>query len=117
MTAPKTPPPARGIKLSELKAREKAAQVTYDGEVVDFGYFPNQFTMELSEEIAEAAEASEMKAVTDLLEPVISWWDVLDDKGQRIPATAAAMKSFPVPFLMAIMGAIQDAQLPPESEA
>jgi len=98
-----------------MKAKITETSLEWDGEVVDFAYKPNEFTMELADEIQAAAEAENMNAVSAMLSPIIVWWDVLDDDDQRIPPTAEQMRKFPLNFLVRIMGAITDDQNP-ESE-
>lgn len=105
-----------GVKLSDMKAREKAAQVTWDDEIVDFGYYPNAFSLDVAEAVGEAAAKNDLSVVAAMLDPIIAWWDVLDDDGQRIPATAENMGQFPLSFLMAIMEQIGADQRPPESK-
>ena len=105
-----------GVKLSDMKAREKATQVAWDDEIVDFGYFPNAFSLNVAEEIAEAAARNDLSVVATMLDPIIAWWDVLDDEGQRIPATAETMGEFPLSFLMAIMEQVGADQRPPDSK-
>ena len=104
-----------GVRLSAMKAKITETSLEWDGEVVDFAYKPNEFTMELADEIQAAAEAENMNAVSAMLSPIIVWWDVLDDDDQRIPPTAEQMRKFPLNFLVRIMGAITDDQNP-ESE-
>lgn len=104
------------VRLSELKAREKASQVEYADEVIDFGYFPHAFTMEVAEQVEKASEANDLSTVAAMLEPIISWWDILDDKDKRIPATADQMRKFPLPFLMKIMDKVSEDQRPPEDK-
>jgi hypothetical protein len=103
-----------GIRLSELKARVKTAQVEFDDEVIDFGYHPNAFTMEVAEEVEKAANANDLSTVAAMLEPIVEWWDVLDDKDKRIPPTAENMRAFPLNFLMKIMDKVGEDQRPPE---
>lgn len=104
------------VRLSEMKAREKAAQVTWDDEIVDFGYFPNAFTMQVAEDVQIAAERNDLSTVSAMLDPIVSWWDVLDDDGKRLPSDAETMKQFPLTFLMKIMEAVGEGQRPPDGK-
>lgn len=101
-----------GVRLSDMKAKVKESQITWDGEAVDFAYKPNEFTMELADQIDAAAKSEDTNVVSMLLSPVIEWWDVLDDKDKRIPVTADAMRQFPLNFLLALMRQITADQDP-----
>ena len=104
-----------GVRLSDMTSRVKETTLKYDGEEVAFAYRPNAFTMEVSDQINVASEKDDMGTVSALLEPLVEWWDVLDDEDQRIPPTAENMRRFPLSFLLKIMDAItEDAS--PEQE-
>lgn len=100
------------VRLSAMKAKITETSLTWDAEEVAFAYKPNEFTMELADEISAAAEAENMSAVSAMLSPIIEWWDVLDDKDKRIAPTAENMRKFPLNFLLKIMGAITEDQNP-----
>lgn len=104
------------VRLSEMKSREKASQVEWDDEVVDFGYFPNAFSLQVAEDVSNAAAANDLSVVAAMLEPIISWWDVLDDDGAQLPTDAETMKGFPLSFLMALMEKVGDDQRPPDGK-
>lgn len=101
-----------GVRLSAMKARVQEAFLEWDGERVDFAYKPNEFTMELADEIQVAAEQENLSMVSAMLSPIIVWWDVLDDDDQRIAPSAENMKRFPLNFLLRIMEAITKDQDP-----
>lgn len=101
------------VRLSDMKARITETHLTWDGERVDFAYKPNEFTMELADQIAAAEDEN---IVSQLLSPIVEWWDVLDDNDQRIPPTAETMRQFPLNFLLKIMGAITEDQAVDEGE-
>lgn len=100
------------VRLSTMKARIQEASLTWDGETVDFAFKPNEFTMELADQIAQAGEAEDMNSVTALLAPMVEWWDVLDDEDERIPPTVENMRRFPLNFLLSLMDAMTKAQVP-----
>lgn len=104
-----------GVRLSDLTSRIKEASLEYDGEQVAFAYRPHAFTMEVSDQVAEATAKDDLGTVSALLEPIVDWWDVLDDQDQRIPPTADNMRRFPLSFLLKIMDAIT-ADSSPEQE-
>lgn len=103
-----------GMKLSEVKAKVKNATVVWEDETVDVGYHPAAMTPAVLEEVQEAARAENLSVIGSLLEPVLAWWDVLDDDGNRLPTDAATIREIPVPFLMAVLEQVQDAMRPPE---
>jgi len=100
------------VRLSKMKGKVKEASLQWDDETVAFAYKPNEFTLELAERISSEAEAENLGMVAELLGPIVEWWDVLDEDDQRIPATAENMKTFPLQFLVRLMGAITEAQEP-----
>lgn len=101
-----------GVRLSAMKAKITESFLEWDGERVDFAYKPNEFTMELADEIAVQAEQENLSMVAAMLAPIVVWWDVLDDEDERIPATAENMRRFPLNFLLRIMEAITKDQDP-----
>ena len=101
-----------GVRLSAMKAKVQESHLDWDGERVDFAYKPNEFTMELADEIQVAAEKENLSLVSAMLAPIIVWWDVLDDNDERIEPVAENMKRFPLNFLLRIMEAITKDQDP-----
>jgi hypothetical protein len=102
------------VKLDDMKTRTKKLVVEWDGEQVDVSYYPNVVTPQLLEQVAEAAAQEDLSVLGVMLEPVLEWWDVLDDKGKRIPTSAAVIRTIPMSFLNAVQTAIEEAQRPPE---
>lgn len=105
------------VRLSDMKAKVTEATAEWDGEMIDFAYKPNEFTMELADEIAANAEKEDLSTVSGMLAPIVVWWDVLDDEDGRIPPTAENMRQFPLSFLMAIMKAINTSQAADSGES
>ena len=105
-----------GVRLSTMKGREKNATLDWDGEAIDFAYYPNAFTMEVAEKTTLAAEANNLSVVAAMLEPIIAWWDVMDDDDVRLPPTAEVMRTFPLTFLTALMEKVGESQNPPASK-
>lgn len=105
-----------GVRLSEMLEKTRETFITWDEERVDFAYKPHAFTLELSDQIDAAAEAGDQDVVSMLLSPLVVWWDVLDDEGGRIPPDDENMKKFPMTFLLAIMGKVNQETVP-EGEA
>lgn len=105
-----------GIRLTDMLSRSTTTDVKFDGELVTVSYYPNAVTLELSDRLdkearaadlaLEAGEDTEFDSITGQLIPVLEWWDVLDDQGERVPPTRANMRKFPLTFLTAVMDAI-----------
>jgi hypothetical protein len=104
------------MKLSEVQAKVKVATITWDDETVDVGYAPARFTPEVLEAVTEAESANNLSILGKMLEPILDWWDVLDDKDKRIPTTAENIAKMPLAFLMKVLGDLQDDMTPPASK-
>ena len=102
------------VKLNEMKNRTKTITVPWDGEEVDVSYYPNIVTPELLEKVDEASAKEDLSVLGVMLEPVLEWWDILDDKNKRIPTSAEVIRTIPLNFLNAVQSAIQEDQNPPE---
>lgn len=102
-----------GVKLTDMRSKTKTTTIQWDGEEVEFCYFPNHLTPELE----EAMESDDSDFVAEMMAPSIDWWDVLDDDGTRIPTDAATMKKVPSAFLMAMWRKITEEQNPPEGSS
>lgn len=105
-----------GMTLSKVKGKVATTEVAWDGETVEIGYKPNEITPALLETVQEAAAEGKIKVVADLLEPVLDWWDVLDDDGARLPTDAATIQQMPLAFLMEVLNATQEQMRPPGSK-
>lgn len=116
------------VRLSTMLAQTAETVVKFAGEDILVCYRPNVVTLELSDQIdAQGAAADEALKrgeqthhdwVTAQLEPLLEWWDVLDENDQRVEPTVENMRKFPVNFLTAVLRAITaDQQVEPgESE-
>lgn len=100
------------VRLSEMRAKVRETHLDWDGNRVDFAYKPNEFTMELADQIEKAANDEDANVVSLLLSPIIVWWDVLDDDDQRLAPSPENMQRFPLNFLLAVMKAVTDDQDP-----
>lgn len=103
------------MRLSEARAKTKIVTVSWDDETVDVCYAPNRFTPEVMEAVVETEQAQNLSIMGALLEPLLDWWDVLDDKDNRIPTTAENIAKMPLPFLMRVLSVVQEDQNPPAS--
>lgn len=103
------------VKLSEKMAETKTVTVKWGDDDVDICYKPNAVTPRLLEEIDQAAAKDDMSALGVALEPVLEWWDVLDDKGRRIGTDAGTIATLPLSWIVAVQNGMEADQNPPES--
>lgn len=108
------------MKLSEVKAKTKVVTVSFMDETVDVSYRPAAMTPAILEDVlalAKSAEtdAEDMALVGSMLEPVLDWWDVLDDKGKRLPTTTESIREMPLAFLVQVLQDVQEDMRPPAS--
>lgn len=106
------------MKLSEVKAKTKITTVEFMDESVDVSYHPAAMTPAILEEVmalAKGAEtdAEDMALVGSMLEPVLDWWDVLNDDGSRVPTTKEAIREVPLAFLIKVLDDVQADMRPP----
>lgn len=101
------------VRLSDMRAKISTTTATWDGEDVEVGYHPAAMTPALLEDATAAAEAGDLNSLSVMLEPLLAWWDVLDDDGERIPPTAEQIRVFPLSFSVAVLTAVQGAMRPP----
>lgn len=110
------------MKMSEVMAKTKTTTVEWDGEEVEVSYFPARITPTMLSEVldmvasAGSGASAEVNSVPALLEPILDWWDVLDDKGKRIPPTAENIRGMPMSFLGAVVQATQEDMKPGNRE-
>jgi hypothetical protein len=108
-----------GIRLSAMLANTTELTVPFDGEDVQVCYRPNAVTLDLSDKMeADAKAASEdhpeetgedrtrYSWLVANLQPVMEWWDVLEDDGSRMAPTDTNMRRMPINFLNAVLAAI-----------
>lgn len=109
------------MKLSEVKAMTKVVTVEFMGGTVDVSYRPAAMTPAILEEVLAMAktaetEAEDMSMIGSMLEPVLDWWDMLDDKGKRIGTTTEDIRQMPLPFLVKVLSDVQEDMRPPASK-
>lgn len=103
------------MRLSEVRSKIKTATVTWDDETVDVGWCPARFTPDVAEAVNDAEKADDLGVLGALLEPILEWWDVLDDDDKRLPTDKATISGMPMAFLMKVMADLQEDMNPPES--
>lgn len=114
------------MTLSSMKTKVATATVTWQDETVDIGFFPGALTpayLEMLQESAREAKAAGTKApeegvkarsqFEDLVLPILAWWDVLDEEGERLPVTTDTIREMPLSFLTATVTATQASMRPP----
>lgn len=104
------------VSLTKMRKSIRTAQVTWDEDVVDFGYKPAMFTTELVEEVTSEAESNNLHGVAEMVEPLLDWWDVMDDDDKRLPTDLETIKGMPLTFVMSIVDVIGSDMRPPESK-
>lgn len=105
------------IKLSEVRGKITRVKIEWDGEEAEIGFYPARLTPALIEEVGEASKRQNLDVLGTMMEPVLAYWEVQDDEGKNYPTDAETIKTFPLGFLTAVMGAIQDTMRPPGSRA
>lgn len=105
-----------GMTLSKVQAKERTVTVLWDDETVDVGYHPASVTPALLDSVTEAANANDLAVIGMLMEPMLAWWDVLDDDGQRLPTTAEVIRIIPLTFTMEVLKAVQAEMSPSDAE-
>lgn len=100
------------VRLSDMRAKVTETFLMWDDNRVDFAYKPNEFTMDLADQIEKAANDEDQNVVSMLLAPILVWWDVLDDEDRRIPPSPENLGKFPLNFLLQIMRSITEDQDP-----
>lgn len=105
-----------GMTLSKVQAKERTVTVLWDGETVDVGYHPAAVTPALLDSVQAAAEANDLAVIGMMMEPMLAWWDVLDDDGQRLPTDAPTIRIIPLAFTLEVLKAVQAAMQPADAE-
>lgn len=101
------------MTLSKVQDKTSTVDVHWDDETVEIGYRASRLTPALLNEAQAAGEAGNLDQVGVILEPLLAWWDVLDDDGKRLPTDAATIASMPFTFLLVVMDNITEAMRPP----
>lgn len=101
------------IKMKDLRDKVTTVEVKWDGETADIGFYAARFTPALMESIQAEAEKENLQMLGLMLEPILAWWDLLDDEGDRLPTDAATIKEMPFGLLTTIISATQESMRPP----
>jgi hypothetical protein len=105
-----------GILLSKIKLHVRQAQVMYEGDALDFGYYPGEFTPELAGAVDTAVSTAQVDVIAVLMEPLMAWWDILNDDESRMPTDAETINRMPIALLVEILRKIGESMRPPESK-
>lgn len=108
------------VTLKALKGSDRTVPVTYNGETFDVAYRPGEFTGDLLANLSDVDESradAAVKVMVSILLPVLSWWDVEDEQGQRLPITQQTLQAMPLAVLGAILQAVKVDNTPGEADA
>lgn len=91
------------MKLSNLVG-ETATAVVHVGPAEDDNvtvvYRPGALTLETADKLVEARNSDfAIRAVEELLRPLLVSWDLTDDEGNEIPCNEETLKKVPLNFL------------------
>lgn len=111
------------MRLSTMKTTVAETSVKWLDDDVAIGYFPAALTPGYLEDVQAAAEnarrakrdgeGSRSLDFAPMLLPLVAWWDVKDDKDERLPVNADTLRDMPLSFLTSIITATQEAMRPP----
>jgi hypothetical protein len=108
------------LKRSSMAEKVRTITVVWEDESVDVGIYPGRYTPALIQEVTARAEAAgaeaesdQVEAIAAMVEPLLAWWDVLDDEGERLPATAEVIATLPITFTMLVVQEAGAAIRPP----
>jgi hypothetical protein len=99
------------LDLAQLLARSARVEVAYDGETFGVDYLPHVVTADvqarLTATLARVADdpGAAVQSLLDLLGLVVDAWEI-EEGGQRLPVTEAALRRFPLGLLAAIANAV-----------
>lgn len=93
------------------------ATFQWQGDTVTIRYRPSKLTAGLLDDLATEAEqggeAGNVRALVRSLAVILEGWDVLEaDGGPELPTDEATLRTLPVPFLVAVSGALRAEQEP-----
>lgn len=108
------PKATKGVRLSTKMDETSVVTITWGEDDVDVCYRTNAVTPDLLEKVDKAAEQDDLSVLGVLLEPVLVWWDILDDKDRRIPTDAETIRTIPMSFITLVQRGIEADQNPPE---
>lgn len=122
------------MSLAKLAGRVASTSFEYDGETVNLRFYPERLTPVLMSQIAEVAGLADLKpeeaatvsamsrvfgmtepalaAIIDVVCTLLESWDVQGDDGKPYPITHENLQVLPIPFLLVVMSAMQEAMSP-----
>lgn len=85
------------------KAREVTAttEIEFEGEAVEVTY-RKRLVQSVSLNLTEGTEIEQARNLRQAIEDLVVTWDVLDDDGERLPATRDVTRNFEFSFLLAV---------------
>lgn len=97
------------IKVSALLRQEAETEIKFFDETGVVKFRPGAITDDMFETVQAAAEADDENVLNKLLAEVLISWDVVDEKGEMVPFTGAALKGLPIPFKSAVLEQVIEA--------
>lgn len=105
------------MNLKAVRGKIKMTKIKWDDEEVEVGYYPAAMTPNLIDQVVQAGKDDNLDVISIQLEPLLAWWDVVEEEGgPRIKTDRATIKTLPIPFLLAVVNGIQAAMRPPASK-
>lgn len=111
-----------GLKRSAMADKVRTITVVWEDETVDIGIYPGRYTPALIQEVTARAEAAgaegeqdQVDAIAAMVEPLLAWWDVLDEEDERLPTDAATIATLPITFTLLVVSEAGAAIRPPAS--
>lgn len=100
------------IVASKLNEGTRTITVAYRGDSLDVSYRPGKVNRKFTTWLSE--HGNDEESVYEMLEILVASWDLLDDEGNQIPATASVLSEydFPIAFLAAVVEAILTDAIP-----
>ena len=103
----------RTVRVSDLQKKTVQAALTWEGERIEFSFYPARFTAGLLVDLVSDA-AVEPDAV---LADVLASWNLVDDDGAVLPITAEVLRGLGNALLWALLRTIRRWVMPDESES
>lgn len=108
------------MKRSAMQDKVRTITVEWEDETVDVGIYPGRYTPTMlqgvAEKVAEAGNQNmdqQLSAVGEMVEPLLAWWDVLDDDGERLPTDRDTIATLSITFVQAVLVKAGESIRPP----
>lgn len=88
------------MKLSALRDKTTRITVEWSGETADMDVYLGRLTQELYDEVGNATSVDQ---VNEKVAELVEWWDIVDDDGNTMSATADTCRKLPLPLIRTIV--------------